>query len=373
MKKLRIILFVTPALMSVTSCNQEKNRTFVPGNDLTLTSIEMRVQYGDATLIQYGNYDFLIDSGTGGDASHVNEVLVNKVKDKTIDMLVVTHPHGDHIGGIINGALDSFKINTIVDYGYTYVTNDSGAIENSTYVSNYVDWRNRQIAGGTKYYAILDALKEIPTVAISQEDDCYIKWLKNDYYVEKSQVFPNGEISSTNPNTTSVCCYLQYKYWNILLLGDADSTYTEMSVMSNHEKLFTGKNDKVMLKATHHGSMSSMGGAFLDWCHADLMYVSAALVDGACIPNQVTFGTADNEQNHPNKSTVKRMIKRTDNIYWNAITGDLTIKIDGVNDPTICGAGRSKNYYTFDGKEAPIESEKNVTLQKSEFYKHFSK
>ena len=373
MNKKKLLLFIIPLSLSVISCQQqEKNKQYEPGNDLTLTSIEMRGQYGDATLIQYGDYDFLIDSGAEVDAPHVNEVLLDKVKDKTIDMLVITHPHGDHIGGIINGGLHSLNISTIVDYGYTYVTTGNGAIENSEYVSYYTNWRNEQIAKGAKYYAIVDALKEIPTVTISKEDDCYIKWLKNDYYVAKNVVFPNSNVPTDNPNTTSVSCVLQYKYWNILLCGDADSSFAEMSIMTNQEKLFSDQ-DKVILKATHHGSMSSMGGSFLDWCHPDLIYISAALVDGVCVPNQVTLGTGEGEQNHPNKSAVKRMENRLDKIYWNAINGDLTIKIDGVNDPSVSGVGRVKNYLKVDGEPASIETEKNVTLLQSEFYKYYSK
>ena len=143
-----------------------------------------------------------------------------------------------------------------------------------------------------------------------------------------------------------------------------------MSIASNHDKLFKGK-ERVMLKATHHGSSSSMGSAFLDWAHPELMFVSAAMVDGVCIPNQVTLGTADNAQNHPSKSSLKRMTNRTDNIYWNAINGDLTITVDGVNDANVVGAGRNKNYYKIDGSEASINEEKNVRIIDSAFYSFF--
>ena len=369
----KLILFIVPLVLSLTSCQQETKKNFVTGPDLTLTSIEMMERYGEATLIQYGSYDILVDSGTSRDANHIKEVLNTKVVDKTIDMFVVTHPHGDHIGGVINGCLDSFKISTIVDYGYTYVTNENGAIENSAYVSNYTNWRDAQISGGTTYYAITDALKEIPTVTVNKEEECYIKWLKNDYYVAKGKAFPNSDIPSDNPNTTSVSFYLQYKNWNILMCGDADSTFTEMSIMNNYPKLFQSKEERVLLKATHHGSNSSMGAAFLDWCQPDIIYVSAAMVDGVCIPNQVTFGTDNSQQSHPDRSTVKRMANRLEQVYWNGINGDLIMSVDGVNDPTVIGLGRSKNYYQTDGGPASITAEKNVTLFESEFYKYFTK
>lgn len=372
MKNKLILLTIIPVLLSVSGCNKEKEKNYVAGPVLTLTSIEMNAYYGDATLIQFGNYDILIDTGTGSDSNHIRQVLTSKVSDLTLEMVIFTHPHGDHIGGVINNCLSGIKVDTIVDYGYNFVTEENGNIENSTYVSNYTLWRDDLVSKGTKYYPILDALKEIPTVTISKEDDCYLKWLKNDYYVAKGENFPNSKVPTDNPNTTSVSCYVQYKYWNIVLCGDIDSSFAEMSIVNNHPKLFKEK-DRVILKATHHASSSSMGSAFLDWCNPELIYVSAAMVDGVTIPNEVALGSGDNEQNHPNKSTVRRMVNRTDNLYWNAINGDLTIKIDGVNDATVTGEGRKKNYLTVDGVEASIEAEKNVTLQNSEFYKHFTK
>ena len=370
MKNKLAYLLLIPLTLSFTSCNKEEKQNFVAGKYLTLTSIEMCDYYGECTLIQYGDYDLVIDSGTNADAKHIKEVLNAKIKDKTIDLLIVTHPHGDHIGGIISGALSDLNVNMIVDYGYTYVTSDNGKIENSEYVSYYTNWRDDLVKKGTTYYSVLEALKEIPTVNIAKEDDCYLKWLKNDYYVAKDQVFPNKQVPTDNPNTTSVSCYVQYKYWNIVLCGDIDSSFAEVSIASNHDKLFKGK-ERIILKATHHASGSSMGSAFLDWCHPELMYVSAAMIDNVCIPNQVTLGSGESAQNHPNKSTLKRMVNRNQNVYWNGINGDLTITVDGVNDAQVVGAGRNKNYYKNDGTEASINDEKNVKIVDSAFYSYF--
>lgn len=373
MKNKIYYLLLLPLTLSFSGCSFEqsqKTKNFVAGADLTLTSIEMCDHYGECTLIQYGSYDLVIDSGSEADARHVKEVLNTKIADKTIDLLIVTHPHGDHFGGIINGALEDLNIKMIVDYGYIYDTDDDGDIENSAYVSYYTNWRTSRIEGGATYYSVLEALSAIPTVNISRDDDCYLKWLKNDYYVAKNAVFPNKNVPTDNPNTTSVSCYVQYKNWNIILCGDIDSSYAEMSILSNHSKLFKGK-ERVMLKATHHGSSSSMGSAFMDWCHPELMYISAAMVDNVCIPNQVVLGSGKEVQAHPSKTTLKRMVNRTDKIYWNGINGDLIISVDGVNDANVMGLGRNKNYNTKNGEPASISGEKNVTMQNSAFYEYF--
>ena len=95
------------------------------------------------------------------------------------------------------------------------------------------------------------------------------------------------------------------------------------------------------------------------------------MVDSVCVPNSVTVGTTDGAQAHPNRSTLKRLLTATENVYWNAINGDLTIKIDGINDYSISGAGRNKDYYDKNGEIASRENEKNVTIKNSSFYEYF--
>ena len=350
------------------SCGQ---KSYKPGDPLTITSIEMADEYGDATLIQFGAYDILVDSGNERDANHVKSVLNAKVSDKEIDLLVVTHPHGDHIGGINAGAIDGFKVKQIVDYGYTYNADGDDKIDNPTYVKRYINKRNTFINAGAKYEGIKETYEKEPKLVIDKANDLSIQWLKNDYYVGTDGVFPNDSIPTTNPNTTSVSFCLTYKYWNVVMCGDADTMYTENSIAGNHPKLFN-KKSRTILKGTHHASNTSMGYDFMHWANPELIFVSAALIDDIAYPKDVVLGSGSGQQNHPNKSTVRRMKSITENIYWNGINGDITITVDGVNDFSISGAGRSKNYKKKDGSGAAnIENEKNVTLLNSEFGKYF--
>lgn len=373
MNKTKVFKIIFPLLcLVISSCGGNENKKFTPGDDLTLTSIEMSEQYGESTLIQYRDYDILIDSGTRNDANHISEVLVEKVSDQTIDLLIVTHPHGDHIGGIINGALDGFSIGTIVDYGYSFQTSDTGKIENYTYVSSYINWRNDNIQNGTTYYPITSALEKLKTITISKSDDLYLKWLKNDNYLSENETFPNSKIPTDNPNTTSVSCYIEYKNWRIILCGDIESSFAELSIVNNHQNLFKEQH-RTMLKANHHASSSSLGSNFLDWVNPEVVFTSSAMIDQVAIPNQVELGSGSGQQDHPNKSTIKRIQNRTNQVYWNAINGDVTLTIDGVNDCQMSGKGRNKNYFTTEGIEASVEQEKNVAFFNSAFYQHFLK
>ena len=370
MLKKCLLLVSLLACSSLVACNKTKNYT--PGDTLTITSIEMCDEYGESTLIQYHNYDILVDSGSELDASHVNSVLNNKVSDKEIDLLVVTHPHGDHIGGIINHALDGFSVKQIVDYGYKYDTDGDDKIDNNTYVQRYVNVRNSFVTAGATYHGVKEQMKISKTLDIDKDNDLRIRWLENDYYFGENEAFPNSKCQSDNPNVTSTSFSLEYKYWNVIMCGDIDGTYGEGSILSNHDKLLKDTKKRVMLKGTHHCSSSSMSSAFLAWARPEIIFTSSAMIDGVCVPNQVTLGSGTNELNHPNKSTVKRIKNRTQNFYWNGINGDITFATDGVNDMTMEGAGRNKDYYKKDSSEiASRDLEKNVTFFESEFARYY--
>ena len=370
MFKKSLLLVSLLSIGALSACGGNKNYT--AGDPLTLTSIEMADEYGDATLIQYGNYDILVDSGSEQDASHVNAVLTNKVKDKTIDLLVVTHPHGDHIGGIINNALNGFSVNKIVDYGYVYNTSGTDKITNSAYVQRYADKKAAFISAGAEYHGIKEEMAKSNTLVIDKANDLTLRWLKNDNYFGEDEVFPNSKSQSENPNTTSVAFCLEYKYWNIVMMGDADSTIEEASIVKNHEKLFKDEKKKVLLKGTHHCSSSSMGYTLLNWCSPDMIFTSSAMISSICVPNQVALGSGTGELNHPNKSTVRRIKQTCENFYWNGICGDMTFVTDGVNDMTMTGAGRNRDYYVKGSDTiASRDNEKNVTLFNSAFYEYY--
>ena len=369
MKTKIISLVALISLISIIGCSK---KNYKPGDTLTITSIEMADEYGESTLIQHNGFDILVDSGSELDANHVKEVLNTKVSDKTIDLLVVTHPHGDHIGGIINGALSDMTIKQIVDYGYTYVTDGHDKITNNEYVQAYINKRNQFISSGAKYHGIVEQMNESKVLAISKKDDFNLRWLKNDYYFSEKDTFPNSECKSTNPNVTSVSFVLEYKYWNLVMCGDIDSTFAEPSISNNHEKLFNDKNKRILLKGTHHSSSSSMGYKFLDWTRPEIIFTSSAMIDSVCVPNEVVLGSGEGQLNHPNKSTMKRMKDRCETIYWNGINGDITFTTDGVNDMTMSGAGRHKDYYKKGTTDiADKEKEKSVKFFDSEFAKYY--
>jgi competence protein ComEC len=68
-----------------------------------------RAKYGDAILIDLGESEILIDGGI--DPSGVSEYIKDHV-DGPLEAMVATHPHPDHVGGLIE-VLRTFDVNEI--------------------------------------------------------------------------------------------------------------------------------------------------------------------------------------------------------------------------------------------------------------------
>lgn len=91
--------------------------TIVAGQ-ITVSYID--VGQGDSILLQSQGHSMLIDAGP----SDAGNKVVSFIKSKgiqSLDYVIATHPHEDHIGGMIS-VLNSFPISTYVDSGATHTT-----------------------------------------------------------------------------------------------------------------------------------------------------------------------------------------------------------------------------------------------------------
>ena len=81
--------------------------TTPPTGELKVYFID--VGQGDAILIDFQDTEILID---GGDRSPGIIKYLNQYVDGALKVMVATHPHADHIGGLI-AVLDAFTVNQI--------------------------------------------------------------------------------------------------------------------------------------------------------------------------------------------------------------------------------------------------------------------
>jgi competence protein ComEC len=241
------------------------------------------VGHGDAIFIRTLNDQrILIDGGLGG---QVIQKLGQRLPffDRRIDMVILTHPHPDHITGLIS-VIKRYRIGKIF---YTDV---------KTQEELFTIFKNEVLA------------KNIPLVKvdkITSQDlggEVVLKFLYPDYDLNQ-EIIEEKEI-----NNTSIVVKLIYKKSSFLFVGDAGESEEERLIAS-------GQNLKAdVLKIGHHGSSTSSGQEF----------IQAVSLQFAII----TCGESYN-LSHPNLRVIRRLERAGVKIYRTDKQGDIKISTSG--------------------------------------------
>lgn len=311
-------------------------------NEVKINFIEMHQQYGDSIYIQAGDFDMLIDAGTSTDGGYVNDFLRRNVSDGRIEMLIATHAHSDHIGGMLT-ALSTFpNVSYAVDYGY----------EKSDYslVSNV---RNK-FKQADNYYPITDCIDNIngasDTIYIT--NDFYITFLDTGYYQKPSKDYVGND--DYNANLTSVALLMTFKNQKYYFAGDLE-TSGENNIVNQVSKVS-------IAKASHHGSTTSNSKNLLSKLQPNISVISTALVDRGS-----TSSDAKN-QTHPIGKALKTISTYSSKVYCNFTTGTLQITCDGNSKLDVKGLGLSSPYY-MNGKA--VSGEDNLEFKYTKYAKAY--
>ena len=99
---------------------EAKTQEAVKTADDILAVTALDIGQGDSILVQMQGKNILIDSGDRSEAAR----LLTKLEEnhvEQIDMLIATHPHADHIGGM-KAVLNRFPVKHVYDSGQNYKT-----------------------------------------------------------------------------------------------------------------------------------------------------------------------------------------------------------------------------------------------------------
>jgi len=219
------------------------------------------VGQGDSTLIQANGKYMLIDGGERGSETTVVKYL-NRLGVEHLDLVVATHPHSDHIGGLAYGILDAFSVGTLIapqlSKEHTPTT--------QTYEQFLRAAAKLKKAGTTVSFARPGTEYELG------EAVCTILGpLKED-----------GE----EYNNDSVITRVQYGNFAVLVTGDAERGVEKQLVDRWGKGLQTA-----LLKAGHHGSGTSSSRVFLSAVHPQAIVISCG---------------ADNSYGHPHEDVLQR-------------------------------------------------------------------
>lgn len=215
--------------------------------------IFLNVGQGDSILIQQGNFQMLVD--TGPDDSVLYELpKYMPPNDYTIEVILLTHSHDDHIQGLFS-ILNNYKVENIIY--------QSDCFESSDF--EYVK---------TNYSGILQDLKE--PFELKYGD------------IDIASMYPFNIECHDDVNQDSIVLNLKIYDTKILLMGDAGFEVEDYLLKNN----LLSQTD--ILKTGHHCSRSATSDMFLKAVFPSVSICSCG--EGN------TFG-------HPHSETIKKFKK----------------------------------------------------------------
>ncbi|HPS18844.1 MAG TPA: Ig-like domain-containing protein [Bacilli bacterium] len=343
---------------------------YSPGSQdqISFTYLEMVQLYGDSLIFDYGNFEVLVDGGQIGDKSNVMSALSEYVTDNCLEVLIVTHPHSDHLGGLsdysamVSAGITSIKY--IVDFGGTY---------SSTVYSNYVTARQYYISQGATYYSIYEMVNNstshYPNI-FNICGDVNIHFLNSNAYTAAGET-----ISSDYANESSVCTLFSFGDTRIMSCGDLTNssstggtpeTYLIDTYGPSGEGLWSDSTTNIV-KANHHCSNThgSNSDAWINGLAPDYVFISAAIVTDNRSENNANV-TVTNQ--HPNATSLARYLAATTNVYCNIVNGTTHFNFETPSSsPVLTFEGRTINY-SYNGTIVSATLEKEYRFTQSSFY-----
>ena len=238
----------------------------------------------DSTLIRYQDINILIDAGNKLDG----EKLSKYFKDlgiSSFDLVVATHPHEDHIGGMAQ-IIHDFPISSF------YMTNIS-----------------------TDFLSYTNMMKELYNKNISYTIPLIDSTFS--YSDLKFTVLSIGE-DSTNINDSSIVLKLDFFDTSFLFMSDVSSEI-EYSILNKNIK-------SNVLKVGHHGSNKSSSANFIYQVHPEYSIISCGLHNDYYHPHQVVLDKLNR---------ISSNIYRTDlNHTIHLVTNGDTISIETIETDT---------------------------------------
>jgi len=214
------------------------------------------VGQGDAILIQTpAGHRLLIDGGPSPAALLAALGRHLPFWDRRIDMILLSHPHGDHLRGLLS-VLDRYHVRQIL---VSDVSHQS---------SVYKQWRQQLID------------KSIPLLAVQHP-------LRVDFGVGPTmEVLPPGTTNYDNVDETSLVARLSWQNASFLFTGDLEADGVLNFSAAGWPLACT------VLKVPHHGSNEAVNGDLLTATSPDLAVISVG---------------ADNRFGHPAEETLARL------------------------------------------------------------------
>ncbi len=242
------------------------------------------VGQGDALLltIPQSSVQILIDGGP-------DEKIVEKLEkylpvgDNFIDLLILTHGHDDHVGGIPH-ILENFEVGLILD--------------------------SEAVCDNTNYQKMIEQIEVLALPKLCAIRGEKIK-IGSDFSLEIIHPFFSREMEYENLNDASITAIATYKDEKIILTGDLETEGEKEILKYLESKDNLEKLRAQVLKIGHHGSKTATSADFLE----------------AVNPKQAVISCGkENKFGHPHQEIISKLENRKIKILRTDQKGDLLIE-----------------------------------------------
>ncbi|WP_353894244.1 ComEC/Rec2 family competence protein [Proteinivorax hydrogeniformans] len=243
------------------------------------------VGQGDSIFITDGNKKVLVDAGTQNAGNEVVDYIQNLGVGK-IHLVVATHPHADHIGGL-GHVFNNFQVKKVWDSGQSHTS--------ATYQSYLQSIEENNID-----FLIVDAghKKELGNYSLKV-------------------LGPNQDEDLEGLNNNSIVAKLKHGEITALLTGDVEKE-GENALLQSERCL-----NSDILKVGHHGSRTSTTKEFLKKVNPSVAVIQVG---------------EKNRYGHPHEETLEKLMLKDIDIYRNDIHGNILITSDGAKYSTQLGS-----------------------------------
>ncbi|MBQ8094236.1 MAG: MBL fold metallo-hydrolase [Clostridia bacterium] len=234
------------------------------------------VGQGDAAVILCDGSVMMIDGGKPESSQMIYSYLTNTLGIDHIDVMIASHPHSDHVGGL-SAALNACRTDVI--YTPLYYYNDT------------VFLRFRDMAAERNMNFVMPLAGT--SIAFGGANVSFLA--------------PYKLYGDTNDN--SILLRIDYGTTSFLFTGDAEIPEEQEVLSANPDALRAD-----VLKVGHHGSSSSSSEVFLQAVHPKIALIGVG---------------AGNTYGHPSSSVLKLLHDMDVELYRTDLHGTIILHSDG--------------------------------------------
>ncbi len=260
---------------------------------------------GDATLLEFPCGAVLLDTGAeqneqfDGVAALVEylEAFFERRADleRTLDLLVLTHPHIDHLRGAAE-VLERYKVRNIIDNG----AENEGQIGGDEQIAVHRWLAGREDVGYLHVKAsAVDPARGMTSEIIDPVGACARSQIDPELTVLWGQVNEDLETYGDDPNNHSVAMRVDFGEASALFTGDLE--YIGLSRLfehfRGHEELF----DVDIYQVGHHGSKNATTHYLMQAMSPELAVVSAG-------PYERDLDWTARRYGHPNITALRELV-----------------------------------------------------------------